>query len=204
VFTLYQTFSRDGGLTWSEPEPIHSASAVHLCEPGIIRSPDGKQLAILLRENSRRRNSHAMFSDDEAQTWSKPRELPGALTGDRHTAKYAPDGRLFISFRDTARESPTWGDWVGWVGTYDDIVHGREGQYRVRLKDNHKSADCAYPGVEVLPDGTFVVTTYGHWTKGEKPYILSVRFRLEDLDAKSTDQSDHTKLIPADSKLDAD
>jgi hypothetical protein len=37
--------------------------------------------------------------------------------------------------------------------------------------------------VEVLPDDTFVVTTYGHWSKGEEPYILSVRFKLDELDA---------------------
>ena len=124
-----------------------------------------------------------MFSVDEACTWSQPRELPGALTGDRHTARYAPDGRLFISFRDTTLESPTKGDWVAWVGTYDDIVQGREGQYRVRLMDNHHRGDCAYPGVEVLPDGTFVTTTYGHWQEGQQPYIVSVRLKLAELDA---------------------
>ena len=107
------------------------------------------------------------------------RELPAALTGDRHTGKYAPDGRLLISFRDTAHEFPTQGDWVAWVGTYSDIVHGREGQYRVRLMDNKKDWDCAYPGVEVLPDGTFVLTTYGHWIEGEQPFIVSVRLKLE-------------------------
>ena len=48
---------------------------------------------------------------------------------------------------------------------------------------NHKSMDCAYPGVEVLPDGTFVTTTYGHWKKGEAPYVVSVRFTLAELDA---------------------
>ena len=79
-------------------------------------------------------------------------------------------------------ESPTHGDWVAWVGTFDDIVKGREGQYRVRLMDNTKTTDCAYPGVEVLPDGTFVVTTYGHWTEGEQPYIASVRLKLAELD----------------------
>ncbi|MCA9170407.1 MAG: exo-alpha-sialidase, partial [Planctomycetales bacterium] len=156
---------------------------VHLCEPGAIVSPDGRQWALLLRENSRTRNSFVIFSDDEGRTWSSPRELPGALTGDRHVAKYAPDGRLFVSFRDTTHESKTNGDWVAWVGTYDDIVAGRKGQYRVRLMDNHVSRDCAYPGVEVLPDGTFVVTTYGHWTAGEPPYIVSVRLRLDELDA---------------------
>lgn len=106
----------------------------------------------------------------------------GALTGDRHTGNYAPDGRLFISFRDTTLDSPTRGDWAAWVGTFDDIVEGREGQYRVRLMDNTQGADCAYPGVEVLPDGTFVATTYGHWAAGEEPSIMSVRLKLAELD----------------------
>ena len=185
VFTLYKTFSTDGGRTWSFPEAILARSDVHLCEPGCVRSPDSKQLAALLRENSRRRNSFVIFSEDEGQSWSEPRELPGSLTGDRHTGKYLPDGRLFISFRDTTHESPTKGDWVAWVGTYEDIAQGREGQCRVRLMDNHKGADCAYPGVELLPDGTIVTTTYGHWTEGESPYIVSVRLRAEELDERA-------------------
>jgi hypothetical protein len=188
TMTLYKTQSEDGGLIWSFPQPVWQSADVHLCEPGCIRSPDGRQLAVLLRENRRLRNSHVIFSTDEGRTWSDPRELPGSLTGDRHTAKYAPDGRLFISFRDTTLESPTKGDWVGWVGTYEDIVNGREGQYRVRLMDNHYRYDCAYPGVEVLPDGTFVTTTYGHWVKGEKPFIVSTRFKLGELDDKARHQ----------------
>jgi hypothetical protein len=184
-FTLYQTNSTDGGLTWSTPRTLWTGTDVHLCEPGVIRSPDGKQLAMLLRENSRRKNSHVMLSENEGETWSAPRETPAALTGDRHTGQYAPDGRLFISFRDTTLQSPTKGDWVAWVGKYEDIVRGEEGQYRVRLMDNHKGQDCAYPGVEVLPDGTLVTTTYGHWTKGEMPYVMSVRLKLEELDARA-------------------
>jgi hypothetical protein len=186
-FKLFQTFSTDGGLTWSFPEVVFESTEVHLCEPGIVRSPDGKQLAVLLRENRRVRNSHVIFSDDEADTWSKPRELPNELTGDRHTGKYLPDGRLFLSFRDNTPgdwDSPTEGDWVGWIGTYNDLVAGQPGQYRLRLKKNHRGADCAYPGVEVLPDGTVVTTTYGHWEPGEQPYILSVRFKAEEIDAK--------------------
>lgn len=185
TFRLFQVLSTDGGLTWGEPEELWHGDDVHLCEPGVIRSPDGKQLAVLLRENRRKKNSHVIFSDDEGKTWTPPREVPGSLTGDRHTAVYAPDGRLFISFRDTTLESPTKGDWVGWVGRYEDIVTGEEGQYRVRLKDNHKGADCAYPGVLILPDGTIVTTTYGHWAPDESPWILSVRFKLEELDARS-------------------
>jgi len=115
VMTLYKTFSTDGGLSWSEPEAVFAADTIHLCEPGVVRSPDGKQLAALLRENRRAHNSYVIFSNDEGKSWSVPRELPTALTGDRHTAKYAPDGRLLISFREMDRSSSTYGDWVVWV-----------------------------------------------------------------------------------------
>ncbi len=207
-FILYKTFSYDGGLTWSEPQAVFQSRVVHLCEPGIVRSPDGKQLAVLLRENSRRMNSHIIFSDDEGKTWTAPRQLPNALTGDRHQAIYTPDGRLLISFRDNSpglsrfrqlkaacRDcdeaqlyekagpvSPTAGDWVAWVGTYQDLVDGKEGQYRIRLKDNAKGSDCAYPALELLPDGTIVATTYGHWEEKAAAYILSVRFKMGEID----------------------
>ncbi len=182
VFLVYKTLSSDGGLTWSAPVVIAKHASAHLCEPGLIRSPNGKQIAMLMRENSRKFNSFVSFSDDEGDTWTTPRELPAALTGDRHVGRYAPDGRLFISFRDTTLESQSKGDWVAWVGRYEDIVNGREGQYRVRLMKNHKGGDCAYPGVERLPDGTIVTTTYGHWTPNELPYVLSVHLKLAELD----------------------
>ncbi|NQT85589.1 exo-alpha-sialidase, partial [bacterium] len=182
TMTLFQTNSTDGGVTWGKPHKLFARDDVHLCEPGMVRSPDGKQIAVLLRENRRVRNAHAIFSEDEGFTWSAPVEMPAALTGDRHTFKYAPDGRLVCTFRDTALVSATQGDWVAWVGAYEDIVTGREGQYRIRLMDNTHGWDCCYPGLELLPNGTFVATTYGHWTKGEKPYIVSVRFKLEETD----------------------
>jgi hypothetical protein len=184
-FKLLQTLTTDGGLTWSAPEQIWQGTDVHLCEPGIIRSPNGRHLAALLRENRRVKNSHVIFSEDEGRTWSAPRELPGALTGDRHVGQYVRDGRLFISFRDTSHESPTKGDWVAWVGRYEDIVEGNEGQYRVRLMKNHHAWDCAYPGVEILADGTIVTTTYGHWTKGESPYVVSIRLTVDQLDDRA-------------------
>lgn len=185
VFTLYKTFSKDGGLTWSFPEPVLMSSDLNVCEPGVVRSPDGRTLAVLLRENSRKHNSQIIFSHDEGRTWTLPRALPVALNGDRHTAKYAPDGRLLVSFRCMPAEGEWKGDWVAWVGRWEDLAEGRDGQYLVRLKDNRDSWDCGYPGVEILPDGTFVTTTYGHWEVGEEPYILSIRLRLNELDARS-------------------
>ena len=182
-FAIYQTRSSDGGRTWGPPRTVWEGADVHLCEPGVIRSPDGARLAMLLRENRRVQNSHVMFSDDEGATWTPPRPLPDSLTGDRHVGRYGPDGRLLISFRDMAKASPTRGDWVAWVGTFEDIERGREGQYRVRLSRNWRGTDCGYPGVETLPDGTFVATTYGHWEPGGAPFIRSVRLRLDELDA---------------------
>ena len=185
TFNLYKTTSTDGGLTWSEPESIHQSSEKHICEPGVIRSPDGSRLAVLLRENSRRHNSQIIFSDDEGETWTDPRPMSNPLNGDRHTGVYLPDGRLFISYRKRSpqpRQSNYEGDWVAWVGTWQDLVDNSDGQYLVRLKDNHKDYDCAYPGVELLDDGTVVTTTYGHWDEGQSPWILSVRVRSDELD----------------------
>ena len=212
LFTLYKTFSRDGGLTWTKPEAILAGRDMNLCEPGMLRSPDGKTIAVLLRENARRVNSQIIFSNDEGKTWSDPLPLPNELNGDRHVIKYTPDGRLLIVFRDispvsyrkdleriakerneinlsivaeeTGQGSPTEGDWVGWVGTWNDLVKRKPGQYRIRFRDNIHSWDCCYPGVELLPDGTFVVTTYGHWEKDEQPYIISVRFKMAELDGR--------------------
>lgn len=181
-FTLYGTYSGDGGRTWSAAHELRSDTELHLCEPGVVRSPDGAQLAMLLRENSRRANSQVMFSDDDGATWSEPLALPRSLTGDRHVGRYGADGRLLVSFRDMARGSATRGDWVAWVGTWQDLVQRRDGQYRVRLSRNWRGVDCAYSGVEVLPDDTFVLTTYGHWQPGARPFVRSVRLQLAELD----------------------
>jgi NADH:ubiquinone oxidoreductase subunit len=181
AFTVYKTVSKDGGLSWGAPEAIAAHPEAHLCEPGLLRSPEGRQIAMLLRENSRKFNSFVTFSNDEGASWTEPRETTPELTGDRHVAIYTGRKRLFITFRDTANSSATKGDWVAWTGTYGDIVNNRPGSSRIRLMKNHKGADCAYPGLERLPDGTIVTTTYGHWTPGEAPYIVSVRIRPSEL-----------------------
>lgn len=178
-FRVLQTRSLDGGVNWSEPTSIASWKHADLCEPGFVRR--GGTMALLLRENSRARNSQIIVSMDEGKAWTKPRPLAGALTGDRHQIVELPGDRLFISFRDMGLDSPRRGDWVGWVGTFDDLIQGRQGELRVRLMDNLKGTDCAYPALEVLPDGTILATTYGHWTEGEEAWIASLRLDPSEL-----------------------
>ena len=206
---IWQSTSADGGLTWSPERKVGEFAGADPCEPAIIRSPDGKQLASICRENRRRYNSLIFFSNDEGKTWSTLRETPAAQTGDRHMPRYAPDGRLVMVFRDTCQGSPTRGDFVAWVGTYGDLAKGREGQYRVRLINSPKKGDLGYPGLELLPDGTFVATTYAVLKAGEKNSVVSVRFKLPEIDERAKMQptlSDvfvsgqdgyHTYRIPA-------
>ena len=184
AFQVFATRSTDFGTTWSSPWVVAEHTDADLCEPGLVSSPDGRRLALILRENSRTRESFIVLSDDEGETWSEPKEVDKTLTGDRHTAKYAPDGRLVITYRDMAAGSPTQGDWVAWIGSWSDLESGRPSAYRVRLMDNTHGWDAAYPGLELLPDDTFVATTYGHWTSGEEPYVVSVRFRIDELDER--------------------
>ena len=181
---VYKSISKNGGLNWSDPLIVAHLPYAGICEPGMVRSPDGDQIAVLMRENWRLYQSMIMFSNDEGLTWTTPVEMPGSLCGDRHTIRYLNDGRLFITFRDVSpdRGSSTEGDWVAWVGRYEDLQEGNEGQFRIRLMDNKHSADCAYPGVVILSDGTVVTTTYGHWNEGEEPFIVSVRFKPGELD----------------------
>ncbi|HRZ80836.1 MAG TPA: sialidase family protein [Candidatus Hydrogenedentes bacterium] len=181
---VMQTVSGDGGITWSDPVVAAQVPGKKPCEPFVFRSPDGSELCCLMRENTHTGNSLMMFSEDEGKTWSTPMDTPWGLTGDRHMGVRAPDGRLVIAFRDRAPESPTDGHFVAWVGTYDDIKAGRPGQYRIKLLHSHAGGDCGYPGMELLPDGTIVATTYVKYRKGpEKHSVVSVRFRLEETDA---------------------
>lgn len=180
---VLQVSSGDGGCTWSEPRVVASVPGKDPCEPFAFRSPDGKELCCLMRENKHKGCSLMMFSRDEGETWSEPVDTPWGLSGDRHMGTYVQDGRLVVAFRDMAPQSPTRGHFVAWVGTYDDIRQGRPGQYRIKLLHSYAGGDCGYPGLEVLPDDTLVATTYIKYRPGpEKHSVISTRFKLSETD----------------------
>lgn len=190
---VVQSESDDGGLTWSREKRVLRVPD-RWAQPCVIASPDGKTLLMLMRENSHKHHSLFSVSTDEAMTWSKPKELPADLTGDRHVAKFAPDGRLVVAFRDMAKTSPTYGHYVAWVGRFEDILAGRAGDYRIKLLHNalrtdtdepgKGNTDCGYSDLELLPNGTLIATTYLKYAVGpEKHSVVNTRFRLEETDA---------------------
>ncbi len=179
---ISQSISTDGGLAWEPWQIVLDLPGLKPCEPWVFRSPDGKTLVCLMRENVKR-VSLVMTSTDEGKTWSDAKPLPTSLHGDRHVAKFTHDGRLVVCFRDTGEGSPTRNHFIAWVGTYEDLIHGRQGQYRIKLLHSYKTGDCGYPAVEILPDDTIVATSYVKYRPGpERNSVVSVRFRLAETD----------------------
>jgi len=191
---VVMSLTADGGLTWSQPRVIANQAGKDLCEPFVLRSPDGNEICCLIRENFHKGRSLMCFSRDEGETWTVPEDTSWGLTGDRHEGVQTPDGRWVIAFRDRAIGSSTYGQFVAWVGTYDDIRLVRPGQFRIKLLHHYGSpkdgygwanTDTGYPGMEVLPDGTIIATTYTkYWDDDRRHSVVSTRFRLDELRPK--------------------
>jgi len=68
--------------------------------------------------------------------------------------------------------SPTRGDWVAWVGTWEDIVNGREGQYPRASDGQQERVDSTYPASKCSRrhHRHDDVRALG---RGQQPYIVS-------------------------------
>ena len=186
--SVWMSVSTDGGWTWGPMRIVATVPEKNLCEPHAIRSPDGLEIALLIRENRHHGCSMMCFSKDEGKTWSTPVDTCWGLSGDRHEAAYLPDGRLLVAFRDRAIGASTYGQYMGWVGSYDDLRNARPGDFRVHLLHHRGvggfgACDTGYSGVEVLKDGTIVCTTYmRYWADARKSSVVMTRFRMSELD----------------------
>lgn len=206
-YTSILTFDENGNPQWSQPkkflyEQRDIESKANICEIEIVRAaaPNDDKLILIGRGNSRLTNSLISVSEDEGETWSELRELPYALTGDRHKAEYdETTGKLLISFRlvvpgvkrnifDSSNFTGAY--WVAWIGTFEDLLDFAEngnksdklGEKLIILGEtNDGKADCGYSGT-ICKDGTFVLASYGKFSKGAKnPYIMQVKFKLSDV-----------------------
>ncbi len=227
-FKTILTFDENGDYHWSKPEKYLAKYRKYetyagICEVEAIRSDmgEGDEICLIARCNKKRCTSLLIFSKDEGKTWSEPVEAPVSLNGERHKADYTPDGRLFITFRSIERNKEAYKKnnvepvkrnwysegWVAWVGTFDDLKNGKEGQYRIKIThtylDNQNepalaaNGDTGYCGNVVLPDGTIVTSSYGIFSTEEKESgkyntdkgkqkrktsIVSKRINLKDTD----------------------
>lgn len=204
------TFDEDGYMHWSAPEKYFAKyrsieKKAFMCEVEVIRSEggNGNELMLLARSNGRNRtkemNSLISISTDEGKTWSEPKQVPAAVNGERHKAEWLADGRLFITFRSICKDSGRFDKsaelngigngkwfsegWIAWVGTWDDLKNGKEGQYRIKLAHTYlgkeagsqmsANGDCGYCGNVVFGDGYQIMTsTYGKFVK-DKTIIAS-------------------------------
>lgn len=217
------TFDEHNKMNWSKPVEYFKsekdnyfdiAKKTNMCEVEVIRSEKGlgNKLCLLTRSNTKKYNSLISFSTDEGETWSKPKELPASLNGERHKASYTSDGRLVVTFRSIERNPAQIKEYsekknrkwysqgnIAWVGTFEDLEKGNEGEYRIKLAHTYlanqtspavtANADTGYCGNVVLKDDTVVISSYGCFDinktndKGKyKTYIASKRFKLSDID----------------------
>ena len=205
-YTSILSFDENGTPIWSAPRKFlydqrETELASNLCELEIFRTSDD-DLILLGRSNSRTCNAMISVSSDEGKTWSKLKELPYSLTGDRHKAEYdAVSGKMIVSFRlylpsikphALSAQNGLGGYWVAWVGEPSDLVDyaldankdksSALGDAMLVLgKTNDGASDCGYSGT-VCKDGTFVLASYGKFRPGvSEPYIMQVKFKLADV-----------------------
>jgi hypothetical protein len=66
-----------------------------------------------------------------------------------------------------------------YLGLYTNSYYG----YNQNALYQSVSEDCGYPGLEILPDGTIIATTYIKYESNENQHsIVSVRFNLIELE----------------------
>lgn len=211
-YKTYLTFDEQKKQQWSKPEPYlmkyrEIEESHQMCEVGLFRSPDQKRIVGLARSQSHAHLPTIFYSDDEGETWSKPVEVSDSLAGERHKAAYDPvSGRLLITFREIIygeKMDKSWraGNWVAWVGTYEDLMARKNGQYKILLaqdwSQNAKGGDTGYAGMVVLEDGTFIMDSYGHFdrefsesyaaeggydVRKDLCYIKQAKFKLSDME----------------------
>lgn len=198
------TFDSEGKANWSAPRRFLSSqrekeAEIDLCEIEIFRTPSD-ELVLLGRANARNSNSVISVSADEGKSWSVLKELPYALTGDRHKAEYDPvTGKVAVSLRlylpgikpnALSQMNELGGYWVCWVGTPDmltDYALNPEKDKNTVLGDkilvlgktNDGKSDCGYSGL-VIAENRVVAVSYGKFSRGAKvPYILGVSFSAD-------------------------
>ncbi len=210
VYKTYLTFLKNGDMHWTYPTRLLDMNyrdrerAYCFCEPEVVRSPRGDELAIMFRTDMKNICSQVCFSKDEGLTWSVPQRMSRELTGERHKAEYCPiTGKLLVTCRnidwplgDEYEPSGFYSrGWVTWVGDYDDLKKGEDGHGDFLIKNAHTylphqtqpetvaNSDTGYAGLAIDSTGMVVLASYGVFDPNRKDvtYVMCKRFRLQDV-----------------------
>jgi Neuraminidase (sialidase) len=108
---LWQSRSRDGGLTWDMPGPSPLTS--HNCPAALLRlAGEEAVVAVCNAHPQRRLNLAFAVSEDGCRTWTPPRRIgPVGQVSDQAEASYPnacqlPDGSLVVVFGQIDRGDP--------------------------------------------------------------------------------------------------
>ena len=210
VCKTFLTFDENGNMDWSKPTSVliekkakEMETKYQFCEPEVVRSPDGKEIAMIFRTNAKKSFSCVSFSTDEGQSWSMPQSLSREITGERHKAEYDPiTGKLVVSCRNIDWlagkdfEDKCWMSHglVAWVGDYADLHNGADGKGDVLIKLAHTykkgqknieleaDDDTGYAGVTIDAEGNAVIISYGKFTaRCRDTYIIAKRFNVAEV-----------------------
>ena len=155
----YRSFSDDGGISWSRPEPTSLASSY---TPSIIRRmPDGKLLMIwnqilrgeILKGLHRHRLSCAV-SEDEGGTWSHFKNLE--------------------SLDDTTEVAPPPLDRIEVIEQWEEYGYHQPGNTE-RYHRAPGALRICYPDVVFVQDEAVIVYDYGAGVVGENVHGIKLR-----------------------------
>ncbi len=188
IYSTVLTFEKEK-MKWSKPVKVFDAyrnieKKVGLCEPLVLRSPDRKELLMLMRAN--KKNSHSMYSIsvDEGKTWSQPQETSLNLTGERHKAIQLDDSRFMITMRkidyyngEIKKSNFYSRGFCAWIGNYEDIKSRDDGigdliKIEHTYNGNEKlgpvaNGDTGYAGIIKTQTGDIIVASYGRFDQND-------------------------------------
>lgn len=146
---IFLVRSRDGGLSWSAPEPVAAVKGYAFEEPAPYLAEDGAIL-LVLRENITRQ-LHSVRSLDGGRSWSAPH--PNGLSGFPADLVGLGEGRVAAV--------TGWRDPPGEIRLHFSLNEGTAWtQQPVFIAGQLGTRDCGYPTAVALEGGDLLVAYY--------------------------------------------
>jgi hypothetical protein len=147
---IFLVRSRDGGASWSHPEPVAEAPGRAFEEPAPLLLANGR-IVMLLRENETR-SLYGVYSDDRGRHWSQPKPT-GMTCYPAHLLALA-DGRLAAV---TGRRQPPFG-----ISLFTSVDQGASWQVErpIEVRSDLPNRDLGYPTALQRKDGSLFVAYY--------------------------------------------